>query len=173
MPTFLSHPAVPLAMSAWLGRSMVSVRLLAVAGFLSAVPDLDVVAFLFRIPYESPWGHRGFTHSFAFAAIVAGLSARYAFGRSRFAFAFLFAAMASHGVLDAFTNGGLGVAFFWPFLDTRYFFPWRPIEVSPIGAGFFQGDRGVHVLVSEFLWVWLPCAALGALGWLSTRRRGA
>jgi inner membrane protein len=173
MPTFLSHPAVPLALSAWFGRNAVPARLLAAAAFLSAVPDLDVIAFLFRIPYESPWGHRGFTHSVAFAAVVAALVARFAFARSRSAFAFLFVAMASHGVLDALTNGGLGVALFWPILDTRYFFLWRPIEVSPIGADFFQGGRGVRVLASEFVWVWLPCAAFGALGWMWARRRGA
>jgi inner membrane protein len=30
--------------------------------------------------------------------------------------------MASHGVLDALTNGGHGIAFFSPFLNERYFF---------------------------------------------------
>src|SRR6267378_8050335 len=44
---------------------------------------------------------------------------------------FFFLATASHGLLDAMTNGGLGVAFFAPFCDTRYFLPWQPIVVSP------------------------------------------
>ncbi len=48
---------------------------------------------------------------------------------------FLFVATISHGILDALTDGGLGVAFFAPFVNTRYFFPWTPIKVSPIGAG--------------------------------------
>jgi len=34
-------------------------------------------------------------------------------------FAYLFLATASHGVLDAMTNGGLGVAFFSPFDNRR------------------------------------------------------
>jgi hypothetical protein len=38
----------------------------------------------------------------------------------------VFLATASHGVLDATTNGGLGVAFFSPFDNRRYFLPWRP-----------------------------------------------
>ena len=46
--------------------------------------------------------------------------------------------MASHGVLDALTDGGPGVAFLAPFDDTRYFFPWRPIRVSPLWRGFFS-----------------------------------
>jgi inner membrane protein len=45
---------------------------------------------------------------------------------------------ASHGILDAMTDGGLGVAFFSPFDDTRCFFPFRPIKVSPIGLSFFS-----------------------------------
>jgi inner membrane protein len=65
------------------------------------------------------------------------------------------AVTASHGMLDAMTNGGRGIAFFAPFSNHRYFFPWRPIQVSPIGAGFFSA-RGLSVLVSEARWIWLP-----------------
>lgn len=67
--------------------------------------------------------------------------------------------MASHGLLDAFTNGGLGIAFFSPFDPRRYFFPWRPVQVSPIGMAFF-GRWGLRVLRSEVVWIWLPLAAL-------------
>jgi len=49
----------------------------------------------------------------------------------------------------------LCVAFFAPFDHTRYFFPWTPIVVSPIGADFF-GLRGLHVIASEVLFVWVP-----------------
>ena len=61
----------------------------------------------------------------------------------------------SHPLLDAMTNGGLGVALFAPFSAQRYFFPFRPIEVSPIGMRFFS-ERGLEVLASEVVWVWLP-----------------
>jgi inner membrane protein len=71
---------------------------------------------------------------------------------------------ASHGALDALTDGGLGVAFFAPFDAGRYFFPRTPIRVSPIGADFF-GPRGLEVLASEALWVWLPALALVAAVW--------
>jgi hypothetical protein len=49
------------------------------------------------------------------------------------------------------TDGGLGVAFFAPFHNERYFFPWRPIAVSPIGMGFFS-ERGLEVIISELHW---------------------
>ena len=67
------------------------------------------------------------------------------------------------------TTGGLGVAFFAPFDDTRYFFPWRPIPVSPIGVRRFFGERGLAVLAGELLWVWLPAAAVAALSWRMRR----
>jgi inner membrane protein len=70
------------------------------------------------------------------------------------------------------TDGGLGVAFFAPFNNHRYFLPWRPIHVSPIGAGRFFTHRGVEVLQSELLWIWLPAALLALSGWLM-RQRGA
>jgi len=72
----------------------------------------------------------------------------------------LFAATASHGLLDAFTNGGLGVAFFAPFDSARYFFPFRPIAVSPIGIARFFTRRGAEVLLSEIEWVWTLSAVL-------------
>jgi inner membrane protein len=68
---------------------------------------------------------------------------------------------ASHGILDALTNGGRGIAFFAPFSNHRYFFPWRPIQVSPIGVGFFSA-RGLRALASESLWIWLPSAIMAA-----------
>jgi inner membrane protein len=72
----------------------------------------------------------------------------------------IFVATASHGVLDAFTDGGLGVAFFAPFDGTRYFFPVRPIRVSPIGVARFFSRTGMEVLSSEMIWVWIPSGVL-------------
>ena len=42
-----------------------------------------------------------------------------------------FFASGVHGLLDAMTDGGLGVAFFSPFDNRRYFLPWTPIRVIP------------------------------------------
>jgi inner membrane protein len=83
--------------------------------------------------------------------------------------AYLFLATASHGVLDAMTDGGLGVAFFSPFYNGRYFFPWRPIRVSPIALGRFFTPRGYLILRNEFFWIWLPAGSF-ALAVLILRR---
>jgi inner membrane protein len=142
------------------------------------LPDLDVIGFRFGVHYGDFWGHRGFTHSLAFAALLAtGVAA--VLGRGSFSintalvWAYLFVATASHGLLDAFTDGGLGVAFFSPFHSGRYFFSWRPILVAPIGVGRFFTFRGVAVLRSEILWVWLPSAVLMAIAWIIRATQGS
>ncbi len=128
----------------------------------SILPDADVISFQLGIPYGSFWGHRGFTHSLVFACIV-GILVVFIFYRkesslkNKLALAFyFFICTASHGLLDGLTNGGLGVAFFAPFDNTRYFLPWQPIQVSPIGAESFFGERGIRVIKSELLWIGVP-----------------
>lgn len=76
---------------------------------------------------------------------------------------YFFLAAASHGLLDAMTDGGLGVAFFAPFNNHRYFLPWRPIRVSPIGAKRFFTVRGFAVLQTEFACIWFPAMLLAVL----------
>lgn len=132
----------------------------------SILPDIDSIGFHLGIPYSSFWGHRGITHSLTFAAILAlcvatGFSR--AFRRPWRLALLLFLVTATHGFLDAMTDGGLGIAFFSPFNLQRYFFPWRPIHVSPIGVGRFFSARGLHILWSEILWVWLPILAIWGL----------
>lgn len=145
------------------GPGVISSRLLWIAALATILPDVDVVSFAFGIPYSDPYGHRGFTHSIAFAAFIGILAAVYApqlNSTARLAFWLVFVSTLSHPFLDSFTNGGLGVAWFWPIADTRYFMPWQPIEVSPIGARGFFTERGLVVLVSEFFWVVLPLTAI-------------
>jgi inner membrane protein len=48
------------------------------------------------------------------------------------------------------TDGGRGVALLWPFTVHRYFLPWRPIPVAPIGIAFFSGP-GMRVAAVELL----------------------
>ncbi len=84
--------------------------------------------------------------------------------------------LASHGPLDALTSGGLGIAFFSPFSDERYFFDVRPLRVSAIGLSDFLASRWTAVLASELKWIGLPALALGAAGavagWLARRAAG-
>ncbi|MEC5161268.1 MULTISPECIES: metal-dependent hydrolase [unclassified Janthinobacterium] len=174
MPTILTHAVVPLALAVGLGNR-ISRRLL-IAGIVAAIlPDLDVVAFRLHIAYADAFGHRGASHSLLFALAV-GLLALFFSSQLRSsprgAFVFAGVAAASHGLLDMLTNGGLGVALYWPWSVERFFAPWQVIEVSPLALSRVFGARGLVVLQSELLWVWLPAAILaGAL--LAARKLGA
>ena len=104
-------------------------------------------------------------------ALADGVSAAVVFlsrshsARARFpGWLYLALAMASHGLFDAFTNGGLGVALLAPFSNERFFFPWQPIEVSPLGLSRIFSARGVEVLASELLWVGIPSLGVALLG---------
>ena len=174
MPTIISHTAVPLALGVGLGPELVSRRLL-IAGIAACVlPDLDVIGFRFHITYADALGHRGFTHSLAFAAIVALVAAcsfRLLRATPARAFWFVLLATASHGILDSFTNGGLGVAFLWPWSADRYFAAVRPIEVAPLSVEGLLSQRGVRVLLSELIWVWVPCILAGVFLVAARRKR--
>lgn len=162
MPTVFSHPAPILCLGIALGKSHVSARLIVAAICFSILPDLDVIGFKFGVRYADIFGHRGFSHSLLFAILSGAIAASAApllHARRVTAFMFCGGAVLVHIFLDALTNGGLGVAFFWPFSESRYFFPWRPIEVSPFSPKILFSQRGLKVFTSELHWVWLPSMA--------------
>jgi inner membrane protein len=140
------------------------------------LPDADVIGYQFLyVPYGNTFGHRGFFHSPFFAALFSLAAVSLFFRREKPLgrrwwtwFLFFFAVGASHGLLDAMTDGGGGVALLSPFSSRRFFLPWRPIEVSPIRIPAFFSRRGLTVMLSEILWVWLPVAA-GVLSWRLVR----
>jgi len=172
MPTILSHPAAPLALAYGVGRERISTPLLVTGLAFSILPDLDVLAFRLGVPYGASFGHRGFSHSLLFAALLALVGAALLrLGRHPFKLSvwFLFLSAASHGALDACTSGGLGVAFLWPLTDARYFAPFHPIRVAPLSLGRFFSMRGLVVLYSEFCWVWCGLA-MAALGLIVSRK---
>ena len=175
MPSSFAHAVAAVALGPAVQPRLRPWRLWVLAALCASVPDLDVIAFRFGIPYTHLLGHRGLSHSFAFAAVLAAVVVVLFFRRTpqRLAlWAFFFAATASHGVLDAFTDGGEGVALLAPFSNTRFFSPWRPIEVAPIGVGRFFSLRGLEVLASEFIWVGLPALVVMVL-LLVWRRRAS
>ena len=167
MASPFSHAVAALSIGSCFYRSQIPKRVWVAGALCSVLPDIDVVGFRCGIHYGDFWGHRGFTHSLLFAALLAGTAAALLYrssmsGIGRFTlFAYLFLATASHGLLDAMTNGGLGVAFFSPFDNHRYFLPWRPILVSPISVHRFFTGRGYAVLQSELQWIWLPAILFG------------
>lgn len=175
MPTIMTHAVV-----AWgLGRLLTRFRRLPrylwpLAGGLAILPDVDVLAWMLGIPWGTLWAHRGMTHSLTAAILVSLIVAALVYRTTGLRFTacwgILALAMASHGLLDALTDGGPGVAFFAPFDDTRYFFPWRKIRVSPLWRGFVS-SRGLQTLASEARWVWLPLALLLTAAWLASRSR--
>lgn len=173
MPTILTHPAVPLMLGLALGPELVPRRLLLAGIIASVLPDADVLGFKLGISYAQDLGHRGISHSLLFAFLLGilamGIAPWLRAGR-RAAFAFVALAAASHGLLDMCTNGGLGVAFFWPFSAERLFFPAHPIQVSPFKLSKVFGPDAARLFGSELRWVWLPCLVAG-LGLYALRRR--
>ena len=122
---------------------------------LAMLPDFDVITFPLGIPYADPLGHRGAAHSLLIASVfslcVAPLLQQHlhiSFKRGLF---LSWIAITSHGLLDTLTDGGYGIALLWPFFDERYFAPWRPIPVSPIGYAFLS-ERGLHVFMTELIY---------------------
>ena len=170
MPTVIMHPAVVLALGPAFARARIEPRLWAVGALCTVLPDLDSIGYFLGVPYGSFLGHRGFSHSLVFAAVVAlalaplcrRLSPRASAGAI---VAFLFACTASHGLLDMLTDGGLGVALFSPVWSERLFFPVRPLVVSPLGVTRFLSGAGWPVLWSEVRWVLLPSVVAGAVLW--------
>lgn len=136
---------------------------------LSLLPDLDVIGFAARIPYGAPFGHRGASHALLVAAAIGAVAALLA-PKARWPAlrtgVFVATVVGSHGVLDAMTDGGKGIALAWPFSSARMFLPWRPIPVAPVGVGLLSA-RGLEVVLTEL--VYFAPILLWAL-WPRTRR---
>ena len=109
-----------------------------------------MLAFRFGIPYSAPFGHRGAAHSICVALALASLATLAASGERRRLWLLSAAVAISHGLLDTLTDGGLGVALLWPFSNQRFFAPWTPIPVAPIGPRMLSA-RGAHVVMVELL----------------------
>jgi inner membrane protein len=131
MCTIYTHGVVGLGAGTLYARSKMPARFWMLAALLPMLPDADS---FWDAPYGSMLGHRGFTHSLLFALLVSFAAAMLL--RHRLSYVplvvFFFIIIGSHGVLDAFTDGGFGIPLLWPFSSHR-FGPWGPIRVSDIG----------------------------------------
>lgn len=168
MASAFGHAIVAFTASRFFPRILVDAKVICVGVLSSIMPDIDVLSFSYGIPYEDLWGHRGMTHSISFAVIWALIvvfvmhprassSDRWTLG------VFYCITTMSHGILDALTTGGAGVAFFAPFDAERYFLPWQVIKVSPLSAGRFFSEWGWRVIFSEAKYIGLPCLALWSI----------
>ena len=148
MASIFGHALVSVALGTSFYKKLKTTKFWLLGIACAIIPDADVIGFNYGIKYDSFWGHRGFTHSFMFALLFS-LLITLLFYRKQFLskkgmlfILFFFLCTASHPILDAMTSGGKGVAFFSPFNDARYFFPFRPIKVSPLGImRFFRSRR--------------------------------
>ncbi|GAA3596946.1 metal-dependent hydrolase [Flavivirga amylovorans] len=147
--------------------------LIVCAIFSTILPDFDVIGFKLGVPYEHPMGHRGFTHSILFSIIWA-LVLAVTMGRKNKKIWFLVILLStlSHGILDAMTSGGMGVGFLIPFNNNRFFFPFRGIQVSPIGVRDFFSEWGLKVFLSEFKYVFVPSFLILFVRFLIYRTKG-
>ncbi|MGI9328974.1 MAG: metal-dependent hydrolase [Pseudomonadales bacterium] len=168
MPTIIAHAAVGGCLARFTPADVPTGRLALTLAVLAIVPDADVLAFQLGYEYGHALGHRGFTHSITFALLIA-LAATWLLCRNGTAtrsklivYLLCCVAATSHGVLDAFTDAGLGVGFFIPFDSTRYFFPWRPIATSPLSVAAFFDGPALRILANEAFYIGMPL--LGVLG---------
>ena len=81
MASSFSHAVAALSFSACFYRPEIPKRVWAAGVLCSVIPDLDAIGFRFGIHYGDFWGHRGFTHSLVFAALLAGTVALATFWR--------------------------------------------------------------------------------------------
>jgi inner membrane protein len=170
MASAFSHAFVAIALGKAYSQRPMPWRFWVLSVLCAVLPDADVIGFALGVKYTDMLGHRGLSHSLSFACVLGVSVVRVAFSdvvsfsRAWWTLVLYFSMVtASHGVLDAMTNGGLGIAFFAPFDTTRYFLPWRPVQVSPISIAAFLGRHGLRVLRSELVYIWLPTALLCGL----------
>jgi inner membrane protein len=170
MPSAFTHIFAAGALGKMYTVEKMPTRFWVLAAGCSVLPDIDIIGYyFFGIRYGGMFGHRGFSHSLTFALLVSVLVVLLAFPAvQRFSkkwwsmLAIFFVVTASHGILDSMTDKGMGVGFFIPFDNTRYFMPWRPIYASPMKIAKFFSRTGLEVLTAEIIWIWIPMTALYA-----------
>ena len=178
MATVFTHALVGGSLALLTPRDVSRPGFMIAAAALAMAPDADVVGFALGISYAHPLGHRGLTHSLLFSLSM-GLLAAFLFVKQTGWWTktwwqisvLLSIAATSHGFLDAFTDAGLGIGFFIPFDNSRYFFPWRPIATSPIGVSQFFSTNFLRILQIEFLYIWLPTLFVWFSVWMAKINR--
>jgi inner membrane protein len=177
MPSIMSHAVVASSLgAAGAPDRPMPARYWVALAVVAMLPDADVVIYPLGLNAPHILGHRGLTHSLPFAAIVAALLVRLLFRAREWhsswprLWLLYFLAIASHGLLDALTNGGQGIAFLAPLSGGRWHAPWTPILVSPIGVNAFLSEYGLRVLQNEMLLLWLPSILVALTARLARRR---
>ena len=121
MPSVFSHAVVALALGPAFRRAGWPARLWWAGALCAVLPDADVVGVYAGVPLGSGFGHRGLTHSLAFAAALAAV---------------LTPLLLAHGVLDALS--------YWELRDyvARFRGAARLRRDAPKAGGFGGPFRG-------------------------------
>ena len=121
MPTLVTHALVAGVAGRLYRGEHLPVRFWLAAVSVSLLPDLDVIGLWAGIDYGHVLGYRGLLHSLPFALVSGALAAAFvARGHPSMPLLLgLVAISASHGLLDALTDGGIGAAFCAPFDSAR------------------------------------------------------
>ena len=160
MPSAIGHAIFALSLSPFRPYNNKLLLSLILAMVCSTIPDLDVIGFEAGIRCGAVWRPRGFSHSFLFS-LITGIAVSYLFFNEecetktdRFLISFFFFIITlSHGLLDAMTDGGLGVGFFIPVNNERFFFPIRPIPVSSMHIEAFFTSFGFSIFKQEMKFI--------------------
>jgi inner membrane protein len=137
-------------------------------------PDLDWFVSLLNLHPGHMLNHRGAAHSLFAALVIA--AAVFLLGyrkdqRRGAVWLCLTIAALSHGLLDALTAGGVGVALFMPFSDTRWACIWQPGRVAPLPLGRQHTFYFLYSLWTELFWIGLPALAIAAWSRLARQAR--
>jgi inner membrane protein len=152
MPLPLAHALVGASVAAALRPSGQSQwKPLLVGAFLGICPDFDYALNWLRIS-GGGW-HHGFTHSIAFAFLVALITVVISREWKVRSFVLFSAATVSHTLLDFLITESYGVALWWPFTDQRYKLRLpNPIDYTWSSASHWSISVGVlRITLIEFM----------------------
>jgi inner membrane protein len=165
MSSVFGHALAGLTLSAAFTKGRPPRRTWAFAMACAVAPDLDWFTGFLPLLDGTSLAHRGLSHSFLAAALIAAAAMLLGFRphlRSPRIWACMLAASFSHGLLDACTFGGTAPAFFLPFSEARFVCAWQPLFVSPIPLSGRLLDWLLFSLGTELVWLGIP--ALLVLG---------
>nr|WP_320131828.1 metal-dependent hydrolase [uncultured Holophaga sp.] len=163
MPSIFGHAVAGYAIGTAFSPDRPGRRTRILAVICAMAPDLDWFTGFLDPEDHLGLSHRGFPHSLLAAGLITLLAmvlGRRNQLRHLKTWLCLGTATFSHGLLDAFTFGGTGVAFLAPFSKARFVAAWQPIFVSPIPLSGGLRDWLFFSLGTELLFIGGPALVI-------------